>query len=67
MVPWRALIPTQKDQLRQPDKAVHRERNRVEQLINRFKQYRRTATRYDKRAANDLVMVTLGMTRRWLT
>lgn len=67
------VIPTRKDQPRQPDfdKAAYRERNRVERLIGRLKQYRRQyrriATRYEKRAANDLAMVTLGMTMPWLT
>lgn len=63
------VIPTRKDQPRQPDfdKAAHRERNRVERLIGRLKQYRRIATRYEKRAANSLAMVTLGMTMLWLT
>ena len=63
------VIPTRKDQpssarLRQ---AAYRERNKVERLINRLKQYRRIATRYEKRAANYLAMVTLGMTMLWLT
>ena len=63
------VIPTRKDQPRQPDfdKAAYRERNRVERLINRLKQYRRIATRYEKRATNYLAMVTLGMTMLWLT
>ncbi len=43
------------------------ERNKVERLIGRLKQYRRIATRYEKRAANYLAMVTLGMTMLWLT
>lgn len=34
------------------DRAVYRLRNRVERLINRCKQYRSLATRYDKRAAS---------------
>jgi len=34
------------------DKEAYRKRNRVERLINRLKQYRRIATRYEKRAAN---------------
>ncbi|WP_353954833.1 transposase, partial [uncultured Methylobacterium sp.] len=42
-------------------------RNKVERLINRLKQYRRIATRYEKRATNYLAMVTLGMTMLWLT
>ena len=48
------------------DFSPYRERNRVERLINRVKQCRRIATRYEKRAANDLAMVTLGMTMLWL-
>jgi transposase len=31
-------------------------------LIGRLEQYRRIPTRYEKRAANYLAMVTLGMT-----
>ncbi|WP_342107768.1 transposase [Methylobacterium sp. SI9] len=60
--------PTRRDQPRQPDfdKAAYRERNKVERLIGRLKQYRRIATRYEKRAANYLAMVTLGMTMLWL-
>ena len=63
------IIPTRQDQPRQPDfdQAAYRERNKVERLINRLKQYRRIATRYEKRATNYLAMVTLGMTMLWLT
>lgn len=63
------MIPTRKDQPPQLDfdKAAYRERNKVERLIGRLTQYRRIATRYEKRAANDLAMVTLGMTMLWLT
>lgn len=62
------MIPTRKKQPRQLDldKAAYRERNKVEQLIGRHKQYRRIATRYEKRAAHYLAMVTLGMTMLWL-
>ncbi len=63
------VIPTRKNQPRQRsfDKAACRERNRVERLIGRLKQFRRLATRYERRAANDLAMVTLGMAMLWLT
>lgn len=62
------VIPTRKDQPRQLDfdKAAYCERNKVEQLISRLKQYRRIATRYEKRAANYLAMVTLAITMLWL-
>jgi hypothetical protein len=33
---------------------LYRERNRVERLINQLKQFRRLATRYEKRADNYL-------------
>jgi transposase len=38
----------------------------VEQLINRLKQYRRVATRYEKRGAHYLAMVTLAAIRLYL-
>lgn len=50
------MIPTRKAHLGQPDfvKASDGERDKVEQLIDPRKQYPRIATRYKKRAANDL-------------
>jgi hypothetical protein len=45
--------------------AAYRRRNRVERLINRLKQFRRIATRYEKRAANYLAMVSVGMILLW--
>jgi transposase len=48
------------------DRRIYRERNRIERLINRLKQYRRIATRYEKRAANYLAMLTIVAIRLWL-
>jgi transposase len=48
------------------DKTIYRLRNRVERLINRLKQYRRIATRYDKRAANYAAWVTIAAIILWL-
>lgn len=45
---------------------LYRERNRVERLINRLKQYRRIATRYEKYAVNYLAMLMIGAIRLWL-
>ena len=42
------------------DKSLYRKRNIVERLINRLKQFRRIATRYDKRAANFAAMITIA-------
>lgn len=47
-------------------RAAYRERNRVERLIGRLKQYRRVATRYEKRASSYLAMLTLAGLLLWL-
>ena len=48
------------------DKAAYRKRNVVERLINRLKQFRRIATRYEKRAVNYLAMLTIAAIVLWL-
>ena len=48
------------------DRAAYRSRNLVERLINRLKQYRRIATRYEKRADNFLAMLLLAAIVIWL-
>ncbi len=48
------------------DKAAYRKRNVVERLINRLKQFRRIATRYEKRAVNYLAMLTIAAIMLWL-
>jgi transposase len=48
------------------DRALYRTRNRVERLINRLKQSRRIATRYEKRAENYLAMLTIAAIMLWL-
>jgi transposase len=47
------------------DKAAYRQRNVVERLINRLKQFRRVATRYEKRAANYQAMLTIAAIVLW--
>ena len=42
------------------DRAIYRQRNQVERLINRLKQFRRIATRYEKRAENYLAMLNVA-------
>lgn len=42
------------------DKQIYRKRNIVEWLIGRLKQFRRIATRYEKRAANFAAMMTIA-------
>ena len=64
----RAVIPTKSDEFPDPafDRAAYRERNVVERLINRLKQFRRVATRYEKRAANYQAMLILAAIVLWL-
>ena len=61
-IPWR-----DNEQRTGPlDDAIYKLRNRVERLINRLKQYRRIATRYEKLAANYLAMLHIGSILLWL-
>lgn len=62
-----AVIARQKRERRTRfDKEAYRQRNVVERLINRLKQFRRVATRYEKRAVNYLAMVTIAAIVLWL-
>jgi transposase len=68
----RAVIPRRRDQRPDDgrpapfDRETYRGRNRVERLVNRLKQYRRIATRYEKRAAHSGAMLTLAAAVLWL-
>lgn len=55
-------IPRRKNEKRKGsfDKLVYRKRNLIERLINRIKQFRRIATRYEKRATNFSAMLMLA-------
>ena len=54
-----AVIPPKKNRIfkREYDKDIYKERNLAERFINRIKQFRRVATRYDKTARNFLGFV----------
>ena len=63
-----AVIPTKANEAPDPafDRAAYGERNRIERTINRLKQWRRIATRYEKRAANYRAMLTVAAILLWL-
>ncbi len=68
---WRGMcltIPRKKNERHRGrfDKAIYRLRNRVERLINRMKQFRRLATRYEKRAENFRAMWVIAATLLWM-
>jgi transposase len=48
------------------DRDAYRERNRVERLINRLKQHRAIATRYEKREASYHALLTIACILLWL-
>lgn len=75
----RHVIPERKDQREQRqakgyrggrpprfDRAVYRLRSWAERCVNRLKQFRRVATRYEKRAANYLAFVHFASIMIWL-
>lgn len=57
-----AVIPPKKNRIiqREYDKNLYRNRNQIERLFNRLKQFRRIATRYDKRVSSFMAMVQLA-------
>ena len=48
------------------DREVYRLRNRIERLVGRCKQFRRLATRYEKRAENYRAMWVIAAIILWL-
>jgi transposase len=57
-----AVIPTQKGrkEQREVDRHLYRERNLIERFWSKLKQYRRVATRYEKKAVNFLAFVKVA-------
>lgn len=64
----RVTIPRRRTECRTGpfDRAIYRQRNRVERLINRCKQFRRLATRYEKRAGNYRAFWLIACILLWL-
>lgn len=62
------LIPSRRNSLnpRDYDRVIYKERGQVERLINRLKNCRRIATRYEKTARNFLAMLQLAGAMLWL-
>lgn len=64
----RLTIPRKSNERRRGkfDKSIYRQRHRVERCFNRLKQFRRIATRYEKKAANYQAMLILACILLWL-
>lgn len=48
------------------NRAIYRTRNTIERTVNRFKQFRRLATRYEKRGENYRAMWLVAAITLWL-
>ncbi len=64
----RITIPRRRDACRTGPfaRAIYRTRERVERMINRLKQHRRLATRYEKCAVNYHAMWLIAAILLWL-
>jgi transposase len=62
------VIPAKVNERRQRtfDREAYRQRNIVERMINKLKNFRRIATRYEKRAANYRAMLMIAVVLLWL-
>lgn len=62
------VIPPKRDRSRQwrYDKDLYKERNHIERLFSKLKQFRRVATRYDKLLANFMGFVKIAAIAIWL-
>jgi transposase len=63
-----AVIPpkSNRNAIRDYDKALYKERNHVERFFNRIKQWRGLATRYEKTVESYLAMLHLACVMLWL-
>jgi transposase len=63
-----AVIPPRSNRKtpRDYDKDIYKERNLVERLFQKLKEYRRVATRYERLALNYMTMLNLASTLIWL-
>lgn len=62
------VIPPRKIRLKQRayDKAIYKERNLVERLFQKLKNFRRVATRYERLARNYMGMLQIAAITIWL-
>lgn len=63
-----SVIPSKRNRKTQRacDAELYKERNRIERLFNKLKQFRRVATRYDKLLVNFMGFVKLAAIAIWL-
>jgi len=64
----KAVIPSKSNRIevRDHDKHIYKERNLVERLFQKLKQYRRIATRYERKGRHYLSMLNLAACMIWI-
>ena len=64
----RPVIPPKANRKNPPacDYRAYKDRNRIERMFNRLKQFRRIATRYDKTRASFEAFLALAAAKIWL-
>ena len=62
------IIPPKANRKKPPacDFKAYKDRNRIERMFNRLKQFRRVATRYDKTKASFAAFLALAAAKIWL-
>lgn len=63
-----AVIPSKKNR-REPrtfDRDKYKDRNRIERMFNKLKNWRRVATRYDKTATSFMAFIAIASAKLWL-
>lgn len=62
------IIPSRSNALspREYDKYIYKERNVIERAINKLKQFRRIATRYEKTVVNFMALLHVAACMLWL-
>lgn len=63
-----AVIPPKENQVdqRKYDKEIYKERNLIERLLQKLKNFRRVATRYERLACNYMGMIQIAAIMIWL-
>jgi transposase len=63
----KAVIPSNRTRKKLIRHDIYKRRNQVERCINRLKNFRRFATRYDRRATRFLAFIHLACAMQWGT
>lgn len=63
-----AVIPPKRNRTNQRlfNRSVYKDRNKIERMFSKLKQFRRVATRYERKSCNFLGMVILASLTLWL-